>query len=120
MQHIKLLTPHSDFEYLLVERAPDWFSDENDTGSFLRGEEARLCRHEATGQWESLGELRLSLFVKVYNDDEPISWYFALNHEYFENVPLYEWECAVPDESTPTILIDCNQIREFKAKHSGR
>jgi len=120
MQHIKLLTPHSDFEYVLVERDPDWFTDENDTGDFLYGDDAKLCRSEARGEWETMGDLHLNLFVKTYRDEQPATWYFSLNHESFDNVPLYEWECDVPDESAPEIRIQCNQIREFRAKHSDR
>lgn len=111
-QIIKLLTPKSDFVYLEVKRDPKW----NESGSTLSDDDA-ILRYTPDGEFETLGNAQLTLWVEAREEYGMPVWFFSLNHRSFWHCSLYEWEFNVPDESLSDLLpVECNELRETRAR----
>lgn len=119
-QKIYLLTRISDFKHIVVERDPEWFEVEDDIN--ILSDDDAILEDPEMGLRESLGDLQLNLTVIILRGQggDADTWQFSLQHERFPNGPIYEWESDVPAEDIPEVRLECNSIREVKARFAER
>ncbi len=116
-----LLSEDSDFCAIMVARDILTFDDPDDPYYLhLSIDDAWVTDDYET--FTPIGEYQIELNVHRFpgDDSAPDLWHINLFHQSFHGTPLEVWEFSEPDESIPTVPVECNRARESKAFFEGR